>query len=108
MLMTVGCPLPPFIWLQVIIPGYYTDQVVRVSRSSAAQEEEEQEQEDQEETDQDMDIEPVPKAKNKPRKKKPVPVGRNGLKKKRLVKSRQTTDAKGYFGVLLVLCIHRL
>ncbi|KAH9998842.1 DNA polymerase subunit Cdc27 [Russula compacta] len=35
------------------------------------------------------------KAQRKP--KKEVPVGRNGLKKRRVVKSRMTTDDKGYF-----------
>ncbi|KAH9899811.1 DNA polymerase subunit Cdc27 [Cubamyces lactineus] len=39
------------------------------------------------------------KPKPKPRKKKEkkvIPVGRNGLKKKRVMKSRMTVDAKGY------------
>jgi len=39
---------------------------------------------------------PTRKTRRKP--KKEVPVGRNGLKKKRVVKSRMTTDEKGYFG----------
>jgi DNA polymerase delta subunit 3 len=39
---------------------------------------------------------PARKAQRKP--KKEVPVGRNGLKKKRVVKSRMTTDVKGYCG----------
>lgn len=39
---------------------------------------------------------PARKAQRKP--KKEVPVGRNGLKKRRVVKSRMTTDDKGYFG----------
>ncbi|PFH51838.1 hypothetical protein AMATHDRAFT_2741 [Amanita thiersii Skay4041] len=43
------------------------------------------------------DEEVVPKAKPKARKpRKVVPVGRNGLKKKRVVKSRMTLDEKGY------------
>lgn len=43
--------------------------------------------------------EPKPKPTRKTRKpKKEVPVGRNGLKKRRVVKSRMTTDAKGYIG----------
>lgn len=42
---------------------------------------------------------PARKAQRKP--KKEVPVGRNGLKKKRVVKSRMTTDDKGYFGAWL-------
>ncbi|KAF9236293.1 DNA polymerase subunit Cdc27 [Melanogaster broomeanus] len=41
------------------------------------------------------DDEPIlPQKKRKPRKV--VPVGRNGLKKRRVIKSRTTTDAKGY------------
>ncbi len=39
--------------------------------------------------------------KPKPRKKKEkkiIPVGRNGLKKKRVMKTRTTVDAKGYMG----------
>ena len=41
----------------------------------------------------------VPARKKTQRKpKKEVPVGRNGLKKRRVVKSRMTTDEKGYFG----------
>ena len=43
--------------------------------------------------------EPVRAPTRKQRKpKKEVPVGRNGLKKRRVVKSRMTTDEKGYFG----------
>ena len=39
---------------------------------------------------------PTRKTRRKP--KKGVPVGRNGLKKRRVVKSRMATDEKGYFG----------
>lgn len=42
-------------------------------------------------------IAPAPKAKKKA-VKKTVPVGRNGLKKKRIVKSKMTVDSKGYTG----------
>lgn len=45
---------------------------------------------------------PIRKQKRKP--KKEVPVGRNGLKKKRVVKSRMTTDEKGYFGASFTPC----
>ena len=38
------------------------------------------------------EIKPAPKKK---KVKKVIPVGRNGLKKRRVVKSRMTTDAKG-------------
>lgn len=47
------------------------------------------------------DHEPTEVKPKKPRKKvekKPVPMGKNGLKKKRIVKSRMSTDAKGYMG----------
>lgn len=43
----------------------------------------------------DTDDEPIVKPKKRV-PKKVVPVGRNGLKKKRVIKSRTTTDAKGY------------
>ncbi|OJT10483.1 hypothetical protein TRAPUB_12921 [Trametes pubescens] len=43
----------------------------------------------------DEDIAPKPKPRKKTQKKV-VPVGRNGLKKKRTMKSRMTVDAKGY------------
>ncbi|TBU49594.1 DNA polymerase subunit Cdc27 [Dichomitus squalens] len=52
--------------------------------------------------DEDMEMgleEDIPKPKPQPKKKaakKAWPVGRNGLKKKRIVRSRVTTDAKGY------------
>ena len=39
-----------------------------------------------------------PKRSRKKVEKKVVPVGRNGLKKKRVVKSKMSTDAKGYMG----------
>ncbi|KAI9439843.1 DNA polymerase subunit Cdc27 [Lactarius indigo] len=40
---------------------------------------------------------PVPTRKPQRKPKKQVPVGRNGLKKRRVVKSRMKTDDKGYF-----------
>ncbi|KAH9063981.1 DNA polymerase subunit Cdc27 [Lactarius vividus] len=40
---------------------------------------------------------PVPSRKPQRKPKKQVPVGRNGLKKRRVVKSRMKTDDKGYF-----------
>ena len=51
--------------------------------------------------DEDDDVEaaaPKPKPRKK-KEKKVVPVGRNGLKKKRVIKSRMSTDAKGYMGM---------
>ena len=48
-----------------------------------------------------VDDEPAQVKPKKPRKKvekKVVPVGRNGLKKKRVVKSRMSLDTKGYMG----------
>lgn len=49
-------------------------------------------------TAEDSDI-PVEKPKRKRKEKKVVPVGRNGLKKKRVVKTRTTMDEKGYMGM---------
>jgi DNA polymerase delta subunit 3 len=58
--------------------------------------------------DREPEPEPEPKPVRAPTRKKTqrkpkkeVPVGRNGLKKRRLVKSRMTTDEKGYFGARL-------
>ena len=48
-----------------------------------------------------MDDEPAEVKRKKPKKKaekKVVPVGRNGLRKKRVVKSKLSIDAKGYTG----------
>lgn len=42
---------------------------------------------------------PIPKKK---KVKKAIPVGRNGLKKRRVVKSRMTTDAKGYISAFTI------
>ena len=56
-----------------------------------------------EDEDEDEDDKPAPK-KRKPRKTKAsIPVGKNGLKKKRVIKSRETTDKKGYVGKLNVV-----
>ena len=51
------------------------------------------------EAESELEPEPVPKRKTKPKGRKVVPVGSNGLKKKKVIKSKQTIDAKGYFGV---------
>ncbi|KAG6866585.1 hypothetical protein C0991_002073 [Blastosporella zonata] len=87
------------------------DQVMRVSRDGRAQSKEEEEEEEEEEkdaetlgekpaaVDEDVDMadEFVPKAKPKKRApKKVIPVGSNGLKKRRVVKSRSKVDDKGY------------
>lgn len=53
-----------------------------------------------------VDEEPPEVKPKKPRKKaekKVVPVGKNGLKKKRVVKSKMALDAKGYMGALRCL-----
>ncbi|KAI0638246.1 DNA polymerase subunit Cdc27 [Trametes polyzona] len=44
---------------------------------------------------QDDDVAPKPKPRKR-KEKKVVPVGRNGLKKRRVMKSRMTVDSKGY------------
>ena len=58
---------------------------------------EEEEPEQNEDADMEDDIAPLPKKARKP--KKVIPVGSNGIRKKRVVKSRMTTDAKGYMGM---------
>jgi hypothetical protein len=51
----------------------------------------------------DDDVEPVPKKQRKKKEKKVWPVGSNGLKKKRTVKRKMTTDEKGYTGLSLIV-----
>lgn len=48
----------------------------------------------------DEPAEAKPKRSGKKAGKKIIPVGRNGLKKKRVVKSKMSSDAKGYIGAL--------
>ncbi|KAG2141137.1 DNA polymerase subunit Cdc27-domain-containing protein [Suillus bovinus] len=82
------------------------DQVVRASRLSSRRTDDEVDDtgDEVDQTDLDAlisslgeeeeeDVKPQPK---KRKTKKVVPVGRNGLKKRRVLKSRTTTDAKGY------------
>ncbi|KAG1759461.1 DNA polymerase subunit Cdc27-domain-containing protein [Suillus occidentalis] len=70
------------------------DQVVRASRLSSCRPDDvvDDTGDEVEQTDRE-DVKPQAK-KRKP--KKVVPVGHNGLKKRRVLKSRTTTDAKGY------------
>jgi DNA polymerase delta subunit 3 len=53
----------------------------------------------EEEEDEDEDVKPQAK---KRKSRKVVPVGRNGLKKRRVLKSRTTTDAKGYMRMFTI------
>ena len=102
--------------------GFYAADVIRVPRNikqpikteekdseeekaetNAMDIDEDAEKADENGMEEDEDEDPAPKAKARKRKpKKVVPVGRNGLKKKRVVKSRMTTDEKGYMGKSLV------
>ncbi|KAG7444894.1 uncharacterized protein BT62DRAFT_994927 [Guyanagaster necrorhizus] len=73
------------------------DQVIRASRDVQAVKKEEEEEEPPKQTDDvDMVDETIPAPKKKRKEKKVIPVGRNGLKKKRVIKSRESIDAKGY------------
>jgi DNA polymerase delta subunit 3 len=74
------------------------DHVTRVSRGAPVDTKREGEEES---TDKDVDMtdddpDPMPKPQRKKKVKKVIPIGRNGLKKRRTVKSRMTTDDKGY------------
>lgn len=85
------------------------DQVEMASRapstvvsSANEQDDEDEEQENivKQETDIEMDDDTAP-AKPKPKKRKAkdaIPVGRNGLKKRKITKSRKIEDEKGYMG----------
>lgn len=79
------------------------DQVTRVSRTVTASEPATTppvSDVDMEDHESGPAPEPVPVPTRKPQRKpkKQVPVGSNGLKKRRVVKSRMKTDDKGYFG----------
>ncbi|KAF5383558.1 hypothetical protein D9615_003538 [Tricholomella constricta] len=84
------------------------DQVDRVTRGASARiedndnDEEEEGEEKSSAVDEDVDMldDPAPKPKPKKRReKKVIPVGRNGLKKKRVIKSRSAVDEKGYMAL---------
>ncbi|KAF9461214.1 DNA polymerase subunit Cdc27, partial [Collybia nuda] len=75
------------------------DQVERMTQHSPLVTTEQDGREEEEEVYQDVEMSDSVIPKTKPRKrreKKIIPMGTNGLKKKRVVKSRMTTDAKGY------------
>lgn len=69
----------------------------RQPRKSLPSSDEENEDEDVMIIDEESDV-PPEKPKRKKKEKKIIPVGKNGLKKKRVVKSRMTMDEKGYMG----------
>ena len=75
-----------------------TDHVIHVTRETPAPGlKQEEEESSAEEKDMKMDDDCLPAVKPKKRReKKIIPIGSNGLKKKRVMKSRQTTDTKGY------------
>ena len=85
--------------------------MIRASRAEveALKEEEEEEEEEEKESvayeDEDVHMSDqadiAPKQARKKKVKKVIPVGRNGLKKKRIVKSRMKMDEKGYMGLCL-------
>jgi DNA polymerase delta subunit 3 len=81
--------------------GRVLDQVNRVSRPKPA-EMDEVEGSDHEDVDMAETSEPIPKPQRKKKVKKVIPVGKNGLKKRRVVKSRMTIDNKGYTGWFLI------
>lgn len=85
----------------------FADQVIKASRPSISSHDaahDDDDDDDDVEMDSEHQEDPEPAPKPKPRKKKEkkvVPVGRNGFKKRRVVKSRQTFDEKGYMGETL-------
>ena len=50
--------------------------------------------------DVDYDVDDIPKPRRKKKEKKVIPVGKNGLKKRRVVKTRTAMDDKGFMGML--------
>ena len=80
----------------------FTDQVIKASRPSISSHDAAHDDDVEMDSEQQEDPEPAPKPKpRKKKEKKVVPVGRNGFKKRRVVKSRQTFDEKGYMGETL-------
>ncbi|KAL7282455.1 hypothetical protein ACG7TL_003926 [Trametes sanguinea] len=74
-------------------PAPIDDEDVEMVHERQPEPEPEPEQEPDPEAGEEEVIKPKPKKK---KEKKVIPVGRNGLKKKRVVKSRMTMDSKGY------------
>ncbi|KIK61721.1 hypothetical protein GYMLUDRAFT_574122 [Collybiopsis luxurians FD-317 M1] len=75
----------------------------RASRSTSRRESPESSQVESEHHGEDVEMEDDTKPPPKPKKtttkaKKVIPVGKNGLKKKRVVKKREFLDPKGYIG----------
>lgn len=75
-----------------------------------ASEPEEPPKSEPEQDEDEIEIEDTPKPKPRKKEKKVVPLGRNGLKKRRVMKTRMFTDAKGFMGaypcIPAWLCIH--
>lgn len=95
-------------WLQF----FFSDQVERVSRAPSTQissNELDGNDDDGEDAssgiqDEDVSMEEEVPAKPKPKPRKPknvIPVGRNGLKKRKVTKTRRTMDASGYMRAFL-------
>ena len=114
------CMFPVFSPALEFLTIHIIAEVVRASRShvSPPKEEEIEEEDDakpitskslsqpKQDDDIDMDDDSDPAPKTKPRKrreKKVIPIGRNGYKKKRVMKSRMKMDEKGYMGEFLFL-----
>ena len=90
------------------------DHVERVTRKKKVVQESSESADEQAEEDiimaDDSDV-PHEKPKRQRKPKKVIPVGKNGLKKKRVVKTRTTADAKGYmreFDAMVLINISHL
>jgi len=94
---------------------FSADQVEKAPRKSKRrlEEDSELEQEALEAVDQDGDVKmsDITEAKPRPRprkkKEKVIPIGRNGLKKRCIMKSRMCVDEKGYMGASFHLLVYR-
>ena len=84
-----------------------TDQVEKVihetsTNASTANDDDDDEKEQMDDVDMaDGTAEPK-KARRKKREKKMIPVGRNGLKKKKVMKTKKTMDDNGYMRKYLI------
>ena len=85
---------------------FLTDQVEKVIHETSANASTANDDDDEKEQMDDVDMADgttvEPKKVRKKREKKTIPVGRNGLKKKKVMKTKKTMDDNGYMRKYLI------
>ena len=87
-------------------PYFSTDQVEKVihqTSTNVSNDDDDNEKEQMEDVDMADGTTSEPKKARKKREKKIIPVGKNGLKKKKVIKTKKTMDDHGYMRKYLVL-----